>query len=136
MINQKRALGDSEKVDEVISSFCDLTGVNKETAKPIINTLLKQRRRDIIENDLYGFMEKHLARIPDAKEKKEQQEMVIQAFSEELGVEPQYIKSVLRNKKKKDEAERKRIEEYRANQEKMQSTQKLTPVDLDDNNGR
>lgn len=132
MINQKRALGDSDKVDEVISSFCDLTGVNKETAKPIINTLLKQRRRDIIENDLYGFMEKHLAIIPDAKEKKEQQEMVIQAFSEELGVEPKYIKGVLRDKKKKDEAERKRIEEYRVNQAKS----KPTSTDLDDNDGR
>ena len=54
----------------------------------------------------------------DADLKKEIYNEVINTFEEQLKLKPEFIKSVLREQKKKIEAERKRVEEFRANQAK------------------
>lgn len=113
---------DENKTNETMETFCEVTGVSKEMTKPIVSTLVKQKKRDVIEKDLYSFLEKRVAGIEDAKHRKAMGEEIIGAYAEQLKLDSKYIKGVLRDKKKKDEAERKRIEEYRASKMKKDTS--------------
>ncbi len=134
MLIKSNAIWDEKKTEEMMSNFCEVTGIPKEMTAPIVTTIVKQKKREVIEKDLYGFLGKHVATIQDLTTRKLAGEEAINAFAEELKLEPKYIKGVLRDKKKKDDAERKRIAEYMANKAK----QTTNPVNLDDdsNNGR
>lgn len=132
MLIKSGAIWDDAKTNEMMSTFCEVTGVSKEMTALIVATIVKQKKRDVIENDLYNFLGKRVAVIEDAKDRKAMGEEIIGAYAEQLKLDPKYIKGVLRDKKKKDEAERKRIEEYRANQAK----QKANPANLDDDEPR
>ncbi|MBQ7410071.1 MAG: hypothetical protein IJW20_01650 [Clostridia bacterium] len=126
------AIWDEDKTNEMMSTFCEVTGVSKEMTEPIVATIVKQKKREIIEKDLYSFLGKRVAVIEDAKDRKAMGEEIIGAYAEHLKLDPKYIKGVLRDKKKKDEAERKRIEEYIASQAKSKSN----PANLDDDEPR
>lgn len=126
------AIWDEDKTNEMMSTFCEITGVSKEMTEPIVATIVKQKKRDVIEKDLYNFLGKRVAVIENAKDRKAMGEEIIGAYAEQLKLDPKYIKGVLRDKKKKDEAERKRIEEYRASQ----TNQKANPMNLDDDEPR
>lgn len=132
MLIKSGAIWDDAKTNEMMSTFCEVTGVSKEMTAPIVATIVKQKKRDVIEKDLYNFLGKRVAVIEDAKDRKAMGEEIIGAYAEQLKLDTKYIKGVLRDKKKKDEAERKRIEEYRANQAK----QKANPANLDDDEPR
>lgn len=131
MLIKSGAIWDETKTNEMMSTFCEVTGVSKDMAAPIIATVVKQKKRAVIENELYDFLGKHVSKMEDSKTRKAASEEVINAFSEQLKVEPKYIRGVLKDKKKKDEAERKRIEEYRANKAK-----KNVNLDDDSDSGR
>lgn len=110
------AIWDEQRKVDMIETYSEITGIERSIIDPIIATEIKKQRRRVIERDLYDFMREHVNKFEDAKSRKEVGEEIIRVFAEQLNVEPKYIKSVLKNKKKKDEAERKRIEEYRASQ--------------------
>ena len=118
MLNKDGTYLDEEKTEETIEGFCNLTGVSRELADPIVNTFVKWKKRNIIEKELYNFIGNRIAQEPDETMRKAMEEEAINGYAEVLKVTPQYVKGVLKNKKKKDEAERKRIEEYRASQKK------------------
>ena len=103
-----------EEVTQMTDTFCEVTGISKEQVAPIVATEVKQKKRSVIENDLYDFIGKNVLPIENPKTRKAASEEAINSFAEVLNLAPKYIKGVLRDKKKKDEAEKKRIEEYRA----------------------
>ena len=105
MLSKSGAIWNENKTNEMMARLCELTGISKEFASPIVNLLIKQRKREVIEKDLYSFIGTHVAPIEDVKTRRLMAEEVINAFAEELNVEPKYIKGVLKAKKKKDEAE-------------------------------
>ncbi len=118
MINKDGNYLDEEKTDGIVAKFCELTSVPRDLADPIVSTFIKYKKRNIIERELYTFLNDKVAKMSDEKDRKAIQEEAITGYAEILKVEPNYIKGVLKNKKKKDEAERKRIEEYRATMKK------------------
>lgn len=114
LLNDKEIVFDDKKREEVTSKFCDLTGVPSDLATPIVNTFVKIKRRNVIEREIYPFFEETTSKIPNDKDRKAIEDEVIDVYAKELKTNSQYIRGVLKNKKKKDEAERKRIEEFRA----------------------
>ena len=95
-----------------------MTSISRELADPIVATFIKWKKRTVIERELHDFLNSKIAQISDDKDRKAAGEEAINAYAEVLKVTPQYVKGVLKNKRKKDEAERKRIEEYRASMKK------------------
>lgn len=118
MLNKDGKYLEEEKTEETVEGFCDLTGVSRELVDPIVNTFVKWKKRNIIEKELYDFLGKRIAQEPDETMRKGMEEEAITAYADVLKVTPQYVKGVLKNKKKKDEEERKRIAEYRASTKK------------------
>ncbi len=112
---------DEAKTNEMEENFCAVTGIDKEMVHQIVTKEAKQAKRRMIERDIYGFIEKNVLPIENPTTRKAASEKVINESAEILKLEPKYIKSVLREQKKKIEAERKRIEEFRANQAKLKS---------------
>lgn len=55
-LSEENLLFKKEKADETIKSFCNFTRIPPETAKPIINTMTKQKIKSFIENDIYDFL--------------------------------------------------------------------------------
>ncbi len=130
MLNKDGNYLDEEKIEKTVDKFCNLTGVSRDLTDPIVNTFVKWKKRTVIERELYDFLGGRIAQIPDEKDRKAASEETITAYAEVLKVTPQYIKGVLKNKKKKDEAEIRRVEEYRA------SKGKELPNNPDDNEAR
>lgn len=130
MLNKNGMYLDEGKTEETVKGFCDLTGVSRELTDPIVNTFVKWKKRTVIERELHDFLGGRIAQEPDEKKRKAMEEEAIKGYADVLKVTPQYVKGVLKNKKKKDEAERKRIEEYRASQKKG------LPDNPDDNGAR
>ena len=111
MLNQDGLYLDEEKTEETIEGFCNLTGVSRELVDPIVNTFVKWKKRNIIEKELYDFFEERIAQEPDETMRKGMEEEAITVYAEALKLTPQYVKGVLKNKKKKEEAERKKVAE-------------------------
>lgn len=132
MLNKSGAIWDEGKTDEMVTSVCELTGISKDMVTPIISTMVKQRKRDVIEKEAYSFLRDTLARFDTPDDRKAVGEEIIQAFAEQLHVEPKYIKGVLKAKKKKDEAEAKRVAEYMA---KKEGAKPSGGTNLDDSDG-
>lgn len=118
MLNKDGKYLDEEKVDETVDGFCNLTGISRDLVNPIVNTFIKLKKRTVIERELHDFINGRIAQITDDTERKAAGEEAIKAYAEVLKVTPQYVKGVLKNKRKKDEAERKRIAEYIASTKK------------------
>lgn len=116
MLYKSGAIWDKKKTDDMITKFCNITDVSKDFAVPLINISTKQRKRQIIETDLYDFLMEYVAPLEDRQDRKEKGEFVISEFANALKLDTKYIKGVLRDKKKKDMTKRKRIAEY---EEKM-----------------
>lgn len=107
LIIKKHAFLDSEKTSEIISSFCNLTGVTQETANPIINTLSKKKIKEIIETDLYDMCRRIDLKLIDDNQKLEQKRYLIEESSKMLNVEEKYIQRLINSKKKKEDLENK-----------------------------
>ncbi len=118
MLNKDGIYLDEEKTENTVDGFCNLTSISRELADPIVATFIKWKKRTVIERELHDFLNSKIAQISDDKDRKAAGEEAINAYAEVLKVTPQYVKGVLKNKRKKDEAERKRIEEYRASKKK------------------
>lgn len=114
ILNDEKIVFDEEKRKEATSKFCELTGVSLDLANPIVDSFVKIKRRHVIEKEIYSFFEIHTSKISDDKKRRLIEEEVITGYAKELKTNSQYIRGVLKNKKKKDAAERKRIEEFRA----------------------
>lgn len=130
MLCKSGAIWDEKKTDDMITKFCNITGVSKDFAVPLINISTKQKKRQVIETELYDFLKEHIAPLENKQDRKEKGEFVIGEFAQALKLDTKYIKGVLKDKKRKDIAERKRIAEY---QEKMK---KGLPDSPDDNESR
>lgn len=112
------AIWDENKTMEMSETFCEVTGIDREMVLPMVALEVKQKKRNVIESDLYNFIKKNVLTIENAKTRKAASEEAINAFAEILHLEPKYIKGVLRDTKKKEETKRKRIEEFVASQAK------------------
>lgn len=112
MLCKSGAIWDEKKTDEMITRFCNITGVSKDFAIPLVNISIKQKKRQIIETELYDFLKKYVVPLEDRQDRKEKGDYVINEFAQALKLDPKYIRGVLKDKKKKDAAERKRILEY------------------------
>lgn len=112
MLYKTGAIWDEKKTDEMITRFCNITGVLKDFAVPLVNLSTKQRKRQIIETELYDFLKAHVAPLENKQDRKVKGEFIISEFAEALKLDTKYVKGVLRDKKQKEKAERKRIAEY------------------------
>ena len=130
MLYKIGAIWDEKKTDEMITRFCNITGVSKDFAIPLVNLSTKQRKRQMIETELYDFLKEHVAPLENKQDRKEKGEFIISEFAEALKLDIKYVKGVLNDKRKKDKAERKRIAEY---EEQMK---KRLPDSPDDNESR
>lgn len=118
MLNSSDTILDELKTAAVVNKFDDITGISSKLTIPIVNTFRKLKKRNIIEKELYTILNTSIKEMNVPKEKRKFVEMLVNAYSEKLKVDPKYIKSVLKNKKKKDDAERKRLIEYNQKQER------------------
>ena len=107
LLNENKEVFDDKKRSEVLTNFCGLTGISKDIATPIVEGYIKLKRKNVIEKDLYPFLETTVSKIEKAKDRKEIEDDVFGFYSEQLHVDSDYIKGVLRNKKKRDSAEKK-----------------------------
>lgn len=101
-LSEENLLFKKEKADETIENFCNFTRISPETAKPIINTMKKQRIKSFIENDIYDFFISIESGNSDAIGKNEQKKLILEESSKMLGVDKKYITRLISNKRKKE----------------------------------
>lgn len=130
MLVKSGAIWSEEKTDEMMTEFCKLTSVSKDMATPIITTLVKRKKREVIERDLYDFLSEKVAVLDDETDRKLIEKEVIGSFAEKLHLDPKYIYRVLRNKKKVDEERKQRMEAFKAS--KTKPTKDTLPSDNSD----
>lgn len=115
---KKYPTSDENKTQETVESFCNLTGISESIVMPIVDRFLKQRRKDIIEKDLYDFLNSIDEKDLSDEDKATQKNYVIGEFSEALGIDPKYTKRIIGAKKKR---------------EAKSELSSMTPINLDDN---
>ncbi len=108
MLNNPEGLSDPKLRKEMVLDFCDTTGFDVKLVEDQIEYDVKQRKTVIIERDAYNHILSARKRFDDKKGREEAEGMIIEAYSEILGMEQSEIIKKLKSKRKREKAEEKR----------------------------
>lgn len=97
LIKDSSAFLNPKEAENIISNFCNLTGIDTELATPIIKTKIRNYQKNLIETMLYDAIMKTKNNSSSKNIRQEIKNTVLE-FSDALGTTPQYTLGVLNRK--------------------------------------